>query len=50
MAPGVVPPRGDNVTMQQLMETMRALQEQVATSRAEIATSQADNEELRRAN
>jgi len=50
MALGVVPPRGDNVTMQQLPETMRALQEQVAASRAEIAASQANKEELRRAN
>ena len=50
MASGVVPPGGDNVTMQQLMETMRALQEAVATSRVEIVASQADNEELRRTN
>ena len=48
MAIGVVPPGGDNVTMQQLMKTMRALQEAVAASRVEIAASQADNEELRK--
>jgi len=47
---GVAPSRGDNVTMQQLMETMRALQEAVAASRVEIAASQADNEELRKTN
>jgi len=50
VAAGVVPPGGDNVTMQQLMETMRALQEAVAASRVEVAASQADNEELRRTN
>jgi len=52
MATSVVPPKGDNVTMQQLMETMRALQEAmaVAASRVEIAASQADNEELCRTN
>ena len=50
MVAGVVPPGGDNVTMQQLMETMLALQEAVAASRVEIAASQADNEELRRTN
>jgi len=49
-ASGVVPPRGDNVTMQQLMETMRALQEAVASSRVEIAASQANNEELHKTN
>jgi len=45
-----VPPGGDNVTMQQILETMCALQAEVATSRVEIAASRADNEELRRAN
>jgi len=47
---GVVPPGGDNVTMQQLMETMRALQDTVTASRVEIAASHADNEELCRTN
>jgi len=42
----VAPSGGDNVTMQQLMETMHALQEVVVASRVEIAMSQADNEEL----
>jgi len=48
---------GDNVTMQQLMETIRALQQAVATSRVDqdqfqvnLAASQASNEELRRNN
>jgi len=50
VAVGAMPSRGDNVTMQQLMETMRTLQETVTTSRGEIAASQADNEELRRTN
>jgi len=45
-----MPPGGDNVTMQQLMETTRALQEGVAASRVEIAMSQATNEELCRTN
>jgi len=39
-----MPARGDNVTTQQLMETMRAFQEAVAASRVEIAASHADNE------
>jgi len=46
VAAGVAPPGGDNVTTQQLLETMRALQEAVAASRVEIAASRADNEEL----
>jgi len=50
VAAGVVPHGGDNVTTQQILETMRALQAEVATSRFEIAASRADNEELRRAN
>ena len=50
MAAGVVPPGGDHVTVQQLMETMRALQGAVAASRVEIVASQADNEELCRTN
>jgi len=48
---------GENITMQQIMETMRALQEMVAASRMEqeriqvdLAASQARNEELRRTN
>jgi len=40
---GIVPPGGDNVTEQQILDTMRALQ-------AEVAASRADNVELRRAN
>ena len=44
------PSGGDNVTMQQLMETMRALLEAVTTSRVDITASQADNKELRRTN
>jgi len=36
-------PEGDNVTTQQVLDTMRALQ-------AEVAASRADNTELRRAN
>ena len=47
---GVVPPRGENVTTQQVLETIGALQAEVAASRVEIAASRADNEELRRAN
>jgi len=50
VAAGVVPLGGDNVTMQQVMETMHALQEAVATSRVEIVTSQANNEELCKTN
>jgi len=42
VATGVVPPGGENVTMQQLMETMRGLQKTMAASRVEIAASQAD--------
>jgi len=49
-ATGVMPPGGDNVTTQQILETMRALQVEVAASRVEIAASRADNEELHRAN
>ena len=49
-APDVAPDGGDNVTMQQLMDTMCALQEAVATSRVEIAASHADNQELRKTN
>jgi len=48
--PGAAPSGGDNVTMQQLMETMCALQEALAASSVEIAASQADNEELRKTN
>ena len=33
---GVVPPRGDNVTTQQILETICALQAEVAASRVEI--------------
>jgi len=51
------PAGGDNVTMQQLMETIRALQDAVAASRVDqdrfqfdLATSQANNEELHRTN
>jgi len=47
---GVVRPGGDNVTTQQIMETMCALQAEVATSRVEIAASRANNAELHRAN
>jgi len=47
---GVVPPGGDSVTTQQILETMRALQEEVAASRVEISASRANNAELRRAN
>jgi len=43
--PGAAPSGGDNVIMQQLMETMRALQEVVVV---DIVASQANNEELRR--
>ena len=43
---GAAPAGGDNVTTQQLLETMRALQEAVAASRVEIAASRADIEEL----
>jgi len=53
----VVPEGGDNVTMQQLMETIRALQQAVAASRVDqdrfqvnLAASQASNEELRKTN
>jgi len=53
----VAPEGGDNVTMQQLMETIRALQQAVAASRVDqdrsqvdLAASQASNEELRRTN
>jgi len=45
-----MPPGGDNITMQQLMETMCALQEAVAASMVEIVASQAANEELGRTN
>jgi len=48
--PGAAPSGGENVTMQQLMETMSVLQDAVVTSRVEIAASQADNEELRKTN
>jgi len=51
------PSGGDNVTMQQLMDTIRALQEAVASSRVDqdrfqvdMATPQPNNEELRRNN
>jgi len=47
---GVVPPGGDNVTTQQILETMRALQAEVAASRVEISMSRADNAKLRKAN
>ena len=50
VATGVVPPGGDNVTTQQILEIMCALQAEVAASRVEIAASRTDNEELRRAN
>jgi len=50
VAAGVALPGGDNVTMQQLMETMHALQEAVVASRVEITASQAKNEKLRRTN
>jgi len=50
VATGDVPPGGDNVTTQQILETMCALQAEVAASRVEIVASRADNEELRRAN
>jgi len=48
VAAGVVPSGGDNVSTQQILETMRALHVEVATSRVEISRSRADNEELRR--
>jgi len=48
---------GENVTLQQMMETIRALQQEVAVSRVDqdhfqvdLAASQASNEELRRTN
>jgi len=48
---------GDNVTMQQLMETMRALKQVVATSKVDqdhfqvdLVASQASNKELRKTN
>jgi len=44
------PSGGDNVTMKQIIETMRALQEAVAASRVDIVASQANNEELHRTN
>ena len=51
------PNRVENITMQQIMETMRALQETVAASRMDqeriqidLAASQARNEELHRTN
>ena len=50
IAKGVVPPGGEHVTTQQILETMRALQAEVVASRVEIAASRANNEELRRAN
>jgi len=53
----VAPSGGDNVSMQQLMETIRALQEAVVASRVDhdcfqvdLARSQANNEELRKTN
>jgi len=53
----VAPSRGDNVSMQQLMETIRALQEAVAASRVDqdrfqvdLARSQANNEDLCKTN
>jgi len=53
----VVPEGGDNVTMQQLMETIRALQQAVVASivdqdhfQVDLAASQASNEELRKTN
>jgi len=52
-----MPSGGDNVSMQQLMETIRTLQEAVVASRVDqdcfqvnLARSQANNEELRRTN
>jgi len=53
----VAPSEEDNVTMQQIMETIRALQEAITASRVDqdrfqvdLAISQANNEELRRTN
>jgi len=53
----IAPSGGDNVSMQQLMETIHALQEAVAESRVDqdhfqvdLARLQANNEELRRTN
>ena len=46
VASGVVSFGGDNVTMQQILETMRALQAEAATFRVEIAASRVDNKEL----
>jgi len=43
-----VPSGGDNVTRQQILDTMRALQEEVAASRADNTELRRANEELRR--
>ena len=45
-----MPPGGDNLTTQQILDTMRALQAEVAVSRDQIFASRADNAKLRRAN
>jgi len=45
---GRVPSGGDNVTTQQILDTMRALQAEVTTSRADNAELRRANEELRR--
>jgi len=45
---GRAPPEGDNVTTQQVMDTMRALQAEVAASRADNAKLRRANEELQR--
>ena len=47
---GVVPRGGDNVTTQQILETMSALQAEVVASRVVIVASRVNNEELHRAN
>jgi len=45
---GIVPPGGDNITTQQILDTMRALQAEVAASRAHNAELRKANEDLRR--
>jgi len=45
---GIVPPGGDNITTQQILDMMCALQAEVAVSRADNAELRRANEELRR--
>jgi len=40
-----MPHEGDNVTTQQILETMRTFQAEVATSKFEIVVSRANNTE-----